>query len=200
MAQIIDEADAAEAIATLKANGRFVVLHTGCYEVLHAGHIACFNAGKSFTSPGKRTCLVVGVESDSTLCLNREDKSRPLFLQDERASLIAQLNSVDLVLRFNPFLAADYADTTFFAQRLQKLAPDAFLVSYNDSLQYFQEIMQFQAKECAAAGVTILPVVHHVRTRATDAVDLLNRKGADLAASASGAWRPSYQSGTQNVS
>jgi cytidyltransferase-like protein len=192
MAQIIEENDASKAIESLKQNGMYVVLHQGCYEVLHAGHLACFKAAKQYQSQGKRTCLVVGVESDPTLRLNRDQKVRPLFSQDERCEVINNVALVDFVIRFEPSMVIDHSDVPLYIKRLKKLNPDAFLISYNESLPHFQEIMRMQTCECAEAGIAILPVIHHIRTRATDAVDLLSRSPAAVSTNAH-LWQPSYR-------
>jgi cytidyltransferase-like protein len=174
---IIDESEAPRLIAEWK-HSNFVALHTGCYEVLHAGHIACFEAAKH-ARPDGQVRVIVGVESDSTLLRNREDKTRPLFSQQERCALISHISCVDAVIRFNPIIELEYTDIPLFRTRLKHLAPDAFVISYgNDESVQARAVTQMQSMQCAEAGILIWPVAHHIRTRATTAIDILNRSKA----------------------
>jgi hypothetical protein len=138
----------------------------------------------------------VGVESDSTLRLNRNNKERPIFSQAERLNAIASVATVDLVIRLDPNKALDYADSLAFSMRLTRLAPDAMVISYNDSLPYFTELMQIQAHECAEAGVLILPVVHHIHTHATDALDLAGQKSFFDRTELAARWQSKSQKAT----
>src|SRR5947209_2678617 len=100
MAGIVNEVDAPEAIAQLKQKG-FVVLCTGCFEVLHSGHVAFFRQGKNAKASAE-TFLVVGIENDNTLSSNKAEGGPPLFTQEERCKVVQQLADVDLVVRFDP--------------------------------------------------------------------------------------------------
>lgn len=71
-----------------------IVFSTGWFDLLHPNHVRLLNQSKSL---GDR--LVVGIDSDASL--NRLNGSkRPLLAEHDRASLVAALDCVDLVIVF----------------------------------------------------------------------------------------------------
>jgi D-glycero-beta-D-manno-heptose 1-phosphate adenylyltransferase len=78
-----------------KRNGRRVVFTNGCFDVLHPGHTKLLELAKD-----KGDVLIVGLNGDATV---RELKGpgRPTIPQDERAEILAALDSVDAVVIFH---------------------------------------------------------------------------------------------------
>jgi len=74
-----------------KKKGRTIGLITGCFDVLHIGHVQLFEFAKS-----RVDLLVVGIDNDKTIKLSKGD-DRPLFNQDERASVLSALSAIDYV-------------------------------------------------------------------------------------------------------
>ncbi|MBI5872921.1 MAG: D-glycero-beta-D-manno-heptose 1-phosphate adenylyltransferase [Candidatus Omnitrophica bacterium] len=71
-----------------------VVFTNGCFDILHAGHIKYLNAAKR-----KGDILVVGLNSDASV--NRlKGKNRPINPQNDRAEVLAALESVDFIVIF----------------------------------------------------------------------------------------------------
>lgn len=80
-----------------------VVFTNGCFDLLHIGHIKLLKKAKSLGD-----ILIVGLNSDSSIKkLNREpsrrdkDGRRPILPQNDRAEILAGLESVDYVCLFN---------------------------------------------------------------------------------------------------
>ena len=74
--------------------GQRIVLTNGCFDVLHAGHVASLRAARE-----QGDLLVVAVNSDASVrALKGED--RPVFPLAQRMEVLAALESVDLVLAF----------------------------------------------------------------------------------------------------
>lgn len=81
-------------VAEWKAAGESVVFTNGCFDVLHAGHIASLaEAAKQ----GDR--LIVALNSDSSV-KTLKGESRPINNEDARAVVIAALSMVDAVTFF----------------------------------------------------------------------------------------------------
>jgi len=78
-----------------KRNGRRFVFTNGCFDLLHPGHIATLEEARR-----SGEVLVVGVNSDRSV---REMKGggRPVLPQQERAEILAALESVDAVVIFD---------------------------------------------------------------------------------------------------
>ena len=79
----------------LKKEGKKVVFTNGCFDILHRGHIECLRKARSFGD-----VLIIGLNSDSSVRKIKGDK-RPIFSQNDRAEILASLETVDYVLIFN---------------------------------------------------------------------------------------------------
>jgi D-beta-D-heptose 7-phosphate kinase/D-beta-D-heptose 1-phosphate adenosyltransferase len=78
-----------------KKKGELMVFTNGCFDLLHAGHIAYLEKAR-----GLGNFLVVGLNSDRSV---REIKGphRPVLPQKQRALVLAALEAVDYVVLFN---------------------------------------------------------------------------------------------------
>jgi D-glycero-beta-D-manno-heptose 1-phosphate adenylyltransferase len=85
-------------------NGK-LVLTNGCFDLLHVGHTRYLQAARDLGD-----ALAVAVNSDRSV---RELKGhgRPLTPQDERAEILAALQSVDYVVIFDGDTAAEVVAT-----------------------------------------------------------------------------------------
>lgn len=79
----------------LKREGKRVVFTNGCFDILHVGHVKYLQEAKSYGD-----VLIVGLNSDSSV---RELKgpTRPVNPQEDRAYILAALESVDYVVMFS---------------------------------------------------------------------------------------------------
>ena len=80
---------------THKKEGKKVVFTNGCYDILHIGHIRCFQEGKRLGD-----ILIVALNSDRSVRALK-GPSRPIIPEDERAEIIAAIESVDYVTIFD---------------------------------------------------------------------------------------------------
>ena len=78
-----------------KSGGRTTVFTNGCFDILHSGHVKllekCREAGD---------VLVVGLNSDRSVG-RLKGPGRPIVPQDQRAQVVAALESVDYVVVFD---------------------------------------------------------------------------------------------------
>ena len=78
----------------LKENGRRIVLTNGCFDVIHAGHVAYLKDARQ-----QGDVLVVGVNADRQVrALKGAD--RPIFNEQERLEILEELASVDYLVLF----------------------------------------------------------------------------------------------------
>jgi len=79
----------------LKKEGKKVVFTNGCFDILHVGHVKYLQEAKSYGD-----VLIIGLNSDSSV---RELKgpTRPVNLEEDRAYILAALESVDYVVLFS---------------------------------------------------------------------------------------------------
>ncbi|OJW20995.1 MAG: hypothetical protein BGO49_30045 [Planctomycetales bacterium 71-10] len=93
--KILDAGDAARLLAEARRRGRRIVFTNGCFDILHAGHLACLEGAKRLGD-----VLVVGLNSDASV-RGLKGPSRPVIRQDDRAGLLAGLACVDVVVLFD---------------------------------------------------------------------------------------------------
>ena len=77
------------------AQGRRVVFTNGCFDLLHAGHVKLLERAKRLGD-----LLIVGINSDRSVRALK-GPSRPMVGQDDRALILAALESVDFVTVFD---------------------------------------------------------------------------------------------------
>src|SRR4029079_18148139 len=82
-------------LAEVRRRGHKIVFTNGCFDILHAGHLACLEGAKRLGD-----LLVVGLNSDASV-RGLKGVSRPVIGQDNRASLLAGLACVDMVIVFD---------------------------------------------------------------------------------------------------
>jgi rfaE bifunctional protein nucleotidyltransferase chain/domain/rfaE bifunctional protein kinase chain/domain len=98
-------------LARVRGAGGTVVATGGCFDLLHAGHVATLRAAR-----GLGDCLVVCVNSDDSV-RRLKGPSRPLVTAADRARVLEALEFVDAVVVFEE-------DTP--AQVLDRLRPDVW--------------------------------------------------------------------------
>ena len=75
--------------------GRRVVLTNGCFDLLHAGHLALLEAARH-----EGDALVVAINSDASV-RRLKGEGRPLVPEAERAEALAALEAVDRVVVYD---------------------------------------------------------------------------------------------------
>lgn len=87
---------AQDQVEAWQTNGFCVVFSNGCFDILHAGHVDLLARAKA---EGDR--LVVGLNSDTSIRRLNKSPERPINSQDQRAYVLAHLESVDMVVIFD---------------------------------------------------------------------------------------------------
>jgi D-beta-D-heptose 7-phosphate kinase/D-beta-D-heptose 1-phosphate adenosyltransferase len=82
-------------VARLKQQNKKIVFTNGCFDILHKGHVQYLDKAKSFGD-----VLILGLNSDSSVKALKGE-NRPINTQDDRAYILAALESVDYVVIFD---------------------------------------------------------------------------------------------------
>ncbi|WP_345987867.1 D-glycero-beta-D-manno-heptose-7-phosphate kinase [Sulfurimonas sp. HSL1-2] len=77
-----------------RAGGKRIVFTNGCFDILHVGHVKYLQVAKSFGD-----VLIVGLNSDASVRALK-GPSRPVNSENDRAYILAALESVDYVVKF----------------------------------------------------------------------------------------------------
>ena len=80
--------------AELKKRGKKVVFTNGCFDILHVGHVKYLEEAKSYGD-----VLILGLNSDASV-RRLKGESRPVNAEDDRAYILAALEAVDYVVKF----------------------------------------------------------------------------------------------------
>ncbi|MFA6051244.1 MAG: bifunctional D-glycero-beta-D-manno-heptose-7-phosphate kinase/D-glycero-beta-D-manno-heptose 1-phosphate adenylyltransferase HldE [Methylobacter sp.] len=91
---VVSEDELAQLIAGARANDERIIMTNGCFDLLHAGHVAYLEQAKAL---GDR--LIVAVNSDASVRQLKGD-SRPINGLQERMTVLAALACVDWVVSF----------------------------------------------------------------------------------------------------
>ncbi|MEH1166102.1 PfkB family carbohydrate kinase [Micromonospora sp. CPCC 205539] len=82
-------------LADVRATGGTVVATGGCFDLLHAGHVATLQAARQLGD-----CLIVCLNSDASVA-GLKGPDRPVTSEGDRGRLLAALSCVDAVLIFD---------------------------------------------------------------------------------------------------
>jgi D-beta-D-heptose 7-phosphate kinase/D-beta-D-heptose 1-phosphate adenosyltransferase len=118
------------------------VFTNGCFEILHAGHVSYLDQARALGD-----ALVVGVNTDASARRLEKGPGRPFVPQDERALVVAAIESVDAVSLFDE-------DTP--AELIRELLP-AVLVKGADYAT--EDVVGRVAVEAAGGRVELVPLL-----------------------------------------
>jgi D-beta-D-heptose 7-phosphate kinase/D-beta-D-heptose 1-phosphate adenosyltransferase len=88
--------DLEQCIAARRSLGQRIVFTNGCFDILHAGHVAYLQQAAE-----EGDCLIVAINSDEGVRRLNKGPERPIFQQDHRATMLAALEAVDYVVVFD---------------------------------------------------------------------------------------------------
>lgn len=111
MAKIISFKKAVKLAEELRKKGTKIIYTSGCFDILHIGHINFLKRAKKFG--GKRSVLFVGVESDGYI-RSRKGAHRPIFNQKTRVVVLSNINVIDFVI---PFVKANPKSIDYYNKR-----------------------------------------------------------------------------------
>jgi D-beta-D-heptose 7-phosphate kinase/D-beta-D-heptose 1-phosphate adenosyltransferase len=106
----------------LNDQGKTTGLITGCFDILHIGHIELFRFAKANCD-----IVVIGLESDATIKLSKGD-ARPISSFNQRASLLSELVSVDFIFPVGGQLKFGSAESNRVHEELTNSLRPNFLV------------------------------------------------------------------------
>jgi D-beta-D-heptose 7-phosphate kinase/D-beta-D-heptose 1-phosphate adenosyltransferase len=93
--KILDRRQARDVLGRERSRGRRIVFTNGCFDLLHAGHVALLEQARA-----KGDLLVVAVNSDASV-RRLKGPERPLVSEADRTRVLAALDAVGLVVVFD---------------------------------------------------------------------------------------------------
>lgn len=92
---ILSREELVKRVASAKASGARIVFANGCFDVLHVGHVRYLEGARALGD-----LLIVGINSDAQVALQK-GAGRPVLPANERAEIVAALESVNYVTIFD---------------------------------------------------------------------------------------------------
>ena len=145
---IIKVKRATELNEKFQKEGKKIGLITGCFDILHIGHIKFFKEAKK-----KVDILIVGLENDKTIELSK-GVGRPVNTLRDRAEQLEELKSVDYVFVIEDVYCFGSEDANEIHERIWKyLHPDFILSTFSKDL--YLDIKEKRAKELEIGFIKI---------------------------------------------
>src|SRR2546422_1031749 len=125
------------------AAGKRLVVTNGCFDLLHVGHVTYLESARN-----QGDALLIGLTGDEAV-RQLKGPERPVNSQDDRAAVLAALQSVDGVCIF-----ADYSATRF----LLVAQPDIYVKGGDYTLETLNQDER-RTVERAGGKIVIIPLV-----------------------------------------
>ncbi len=142
-------------IAVHREAGQRVVFTNGCFDVIHAGHVAYLREAKQCGD-----VLVVAVNSDSQV-RSQKGPGRPVYNEKERLEILSELNCIDYLLVF---------EEPTVDQLLRAIVPDVYVKGGDYKPQDINEYPT--AREL---GIDIRVLAHRPGLGSTDVIQRMVR-------------------------
>ena len=120
-----------------------VVFTNGVFDVLHKGHVTYLAQARQ-----EGASLVLGLNSDRSAARLGKGPDRPLNKQEDRAAVLAALESISLVTYFDE-------DTPF--ELIQKILPDVLVKGGDYDIDTLQEAKFGRSYGGVAKSLTFVP-------------------------------------------
>ncbi len=162
--KILTYANLAAQIEKEKAQGKSIVFATGCFDILHAGHLIFLDFAKS-----QGDILIVGVGSDLTI-KKLKGPTRPVHNEALRSSMLAALECVNYVVVNNEDIVDMKID---FSEAMSLIQPHYFVCPYDDKViekkqalveQYGGKLVKFyEHKTGELSSLSTTTIIHKVQ-------------------------------------
>ena len=139
--KLVELAQLRSIIADLRRAGRQVVFTNGCFNTLHVGHILHLQQARQ-----EGDVLVVALNSDESV-RQLKGPDRPVFNEQDRATVLAALEPVDYVIVF---------DTLRVTGIIEAIQPDIY-VKGGDYTRETLDPEEREALERCGTRIVILP-------------------------------------------
>jgi rfaE bifunctional protein nucleotidyltransferase chain/domain len=134
----------------LKKDGKTIVLAGGCFDILHAGHIAFLKNAKI-----KGDRLFVLLESDESI-RRMKGSSRPVHTQSDRASILSSIDDIDCIILLPDLKTDEDYDKLIFA-----IKPDIIATTEGDKGK------AHKLRQASLIGAEVIDVIKRIENVST---------------------------------
>ncbi|HEY5296786.1 MAG TPA: D-glycero-beta-D-manno-heptose 1-phosphate adenylyltransferase [Verrucomicrobiae bacterium] len=126
-----------------RASGEKLVVTNGCFDILHLGHVTYLETARNFGD-----ALLVGVNGDEAT-RQLKGAGRPVNSENERAAILAALESVSAVCIFSEKTAVKF---------LERAQPDIYVKGGDYTLETLDQDER-RAVESSGGKIKLIPFV-----------------------------------------
>jgi len=143
-----------------KTQGKKIGLITGCFDIIHIGHIELFKFAKKHCD-----IVIIGLENDETIKLSKGE-GRPIHNIKQRKRTLSELKSIDYVFPIESTLnfGTDEADFLYF--QVAKVISPHYLITSPKADRFWgkkekrakeigAELLRFERKEVPSSTLII---------------------------------------------
>jgi rfaE bifunctional protein nucleotidyltransferase chain/domain len=141
LGEIISRTEIQNNVAKWRQSGKKIVFTNGCFDILHRGHVEYLIAARQ-----QGDLLIIGVNTDASVKMLKGN-DRPLVGEQDRAFLLSQLLSVDVVVLFSE-------ETPY--NLICDIKPDVLVKGGDYSVS---EVVGRDVVEASGGKVVIIPLV-----------------------------------------
>lgn len=147
-----------------KKGGKTIGLITGCFDILHIGHIELFQSAKSQVD-----ILIVGVENDETIKKSK-GVNRPVNNQDTRLRFLEAVQHIDYVFPItDTFDYSNEKDATRIHNNIVEIISPHFLITAKKADKYWKN----KERRANKFGIKLLDINYQKSNSTTKIVEHL---------------------------
>lgn len=150
MKNILNINQAIELGKLLRKQNKKIILTGGCFDILHPGHLALLKSAKI-----SGDILFVFLESDKKIT-ELKGSERPIYTQQERASMLASLRFVDYVI-----LLPYFTENTQYDDLISSIMPNSIATTENDPN------LKHKKRQAAMVKANVIEVTKYIPNKST---------------------------------
>ena len=149
-----------------KKEGKTVALITGCFDILHIGHIKLFEYAKS-----KADILIVGLENDTNINMAKGPE-RPIFNYIHRRNFLRRIQLIDHIFLIKNVTKFDSPNANeVYSKIYQKIKPD-YVITNPISDRYWKD----KEENCKKVGIKLSLYSAKVDSSTTKILKILEKE------------------------
>jgi len=167
MNKVKDIDEVAKLVKNARSDGKKVGLITGCFDVLHLGHIKLFRFAKREVD-----ILVVGLENDKSIGLTK-GKARPVHSLEQRLEVLSDLRSVDWIFPIEELIKFNEPEkASAVYRRIYREVMPNFVITNKEADRFWEEKRQ----DAETVGIKLLLDKQREFSSSTASLQKLERK------------------------
>lgn len=135
-----------------------ISLITGCFDILHYGHIELFNFAKANSD-----LLVVGIDNDNTIKVSKGE-NRPIFSSEIRAKVLSAISHIDYIFIIEENYKFGAKNLDYIFNNIMETIKPNFIVTTKEADKHWSN----KEKKAKEYGAELLLNTTYISTSSTE--------------------------------